>query len=918
MAIEADLQLRLAELYMRRAKSDRFFELNRESDFAVKLAPQRLKKASSKRMVRTAVGIYDYIQRKFPNYDKIDVVVFNNAFARQQLGDDSHAEKLYWKVIKSYKYSNLIPDSHLAIGEMAFRQKKFAHALEHFEAIKKYPQSRVYPYGLYKAAWTQYNLRRTMVAMKELEKVVAYGKEVEAQHLDARLDLRKEALSDMALFYGEILSSKSAYAYFEKQAKHEEIGDLILKLARIYDRHSMYKDKDIVLRDYIDENPKDKIVPEIFDQLVWNYEKMKDRSKTIAQLNKFFELCSADSSWSRSQKLDKKLKYEPDCISKVRKSSLRLSEKWLALWKKNQSYPEFADSAEMAFEIFLRDNPPRAKTNKARFAYAQLLFQRDKWRKASENYDLVGRATQQKELGHNARYAAILSLEKAVSSKKKKSKETWSDKDEKRLDELVSQYVTHHRAGRYRLDVEFKRALVAYEKSNYKVAGPIFYKLGETYSRAKKGLKAQDLYLDILNQNKDYSGLKKYSKKLLTRNKSMKKRMLKIQGIYEQSYFLEVQSTEEGGKLNEAIKGYKKFANSNPKSPLAEKAWWNAVQLHFKLNDFVGGAKAAQLLYKKFPKSKNAVSALLRSAQSYEAMGQLTEAADVLQQLSRIDQKSKWKWLSLAADFLVLKGDISKARQIYGELTQSKEPNLAFHGVSQLEKLDSKSKSHSARHEKLLKEIITSKRQPQASLAQLYFVDKAYEAKDYKSAFSEAMKLLRMNSNSSIYANSKARLIQARVLEDEYQRQSVKSHIDRFTTVFAIKTEKLQKAQKAYQDVVRYGDPSISIQSMEALSKLYTSYVNLLKNMPIPRGLQESEVPAFKAEMNKLGFPLEEKGVDTMAEALNQAKKLRLHDGSIPRVQHELDLLNMKNGPSPFVQVDEPPMVVPTAKGAGV
>lgn len=268
MAIEADLQLRLAELYMRRAKTERFFELNRESDVAVSLAPTKIKSASSKKMIVSAVNIYDQIERRFPNYDKIDQVVFNNAFARQQIGQEKASENKYWQVIKKYSYSDLVPDCHLAIGEMAFKQRRFSHALDHFNSIKKYPQSRVYPYGLYKGAWTYYNLRNTQLAMDSLEKVVEFGKMVEKEGLDVRLDLRKEALTDMALFYSELYPAKNAYKYFLKQAKRDEVGELLLKLARIYDRHSLYENKDVVLRDYIDDNPYNLIVPKIYDQLV--------------------------------------------------------------------------------------------------------------------------------------------------------------------------------------------------------------------------------------------------------------------------------------------------------------------------------------------------------------------------------------------------------------------------------------------------------------------------------------------------------------------------------------------------------------------------------------------------------------------------------------------------------------------------
>src|SRR5690606_25682317 len=148
--------------------------------------------------------------------------------ARQQLGQEKEAERMYWYLVKNFRNSPLVPDCHLAIGEINFDRSNFSFALEHFNAIKKYPESRVYPYGLYKAAWAYYNMRDAVSALKKLEEVVAYGKYVADQKIEQRLDLRKEALADMTVFYEDVLPAKSAFAYFRKQASELDVGPIIL------------------------------------------------------------------------------------------------------------------------------------------------------------------------------------------------------------------------------------------------------------------------------------------------------------------------------------------------------------------------------------------------------------------------------------------------------------------------------------------------------------------------------------------------------------------------------------------------------------------------------------------------------------------------------------------------------------------
>ena len=65
---------------------------------------------------------------------------------------------------------------------------------------------------------------------------------------------------------------------------------------------------------------------------------------------------------------------------------------------------------------------------------------------------------------------------------------------------------------------------------------------------------------------------------------------------------------------------------------------------------------------------------------------------------------------------------------------------------------------------------------------------------------------------------ARARFVQARVLEDEYRKQSVKAKMERVGIVLAIKTEKLEKAQKAFQSAIRYGDSPTSVKALANLA----------------------------------------------------------------------------------------------------
>jgi cellulose synthase operon protein C len=910
--IEAELLFRLAELHMRRAKTGRFVELHRKSDTVIRVAPKLVGNANSRRSIESAVRTYESIQTRFPRFAQLDLVIFNNAFARQQLGQEREAERLYWSLIKSFGSSPLVPDSHLAIGEINFDRGNFSFALEHFNAIRKFTESRVYPYGLYKAAWSHFNLHEPLLGLKKLEEVVAYGKFVAEKKIESRLDLRKEALGDMTLFYEDVYPAKDAFAYFKKQASELDFGPTILKLAKLYEHHSRHEDRQVVLNDFIENIPDSPHVARIHSDLIWNYDAMKKKDLAVAQMEKLFALCREDSSWLKVQRRAPRNPKEADprieCMNTLNDAAVKLASRWLKIWKKSPPFTDFADAAEKAFAVYLREPGSSKEVNEARFAYAELLFQRQKFRPASAQYALVSKDPKAGALRHEASYAAVLSFEKGVGDK-------WSDADEKTFQELARSYIDGNPRGQYRVDVEFKLALIAYEKSRYDEAAPIFLRLGREFAKTEKGKKSQDLYLDILNLKKDYKALKVYARELMVAE-SDPARKAKLQKIHEQSYFLEVQGLEEGQKYEAAIAGYKEFAAHNSGTELAEKALWNALQLHFKIFDFTGGAQAAEHYYDRYPTTKNGMDALLKAAQSYESMGQLEPAADILVKIAKADPKNANKWHALAADFYLLSNRVVRAKKYLTDLRQTGDAKTRAESLDKLLMLE-KAAGGGHAYKELLQTVAASGVQPQASLAKAELVEDQYKSGQQADAFNEAKKVVGMSQGSS-YAKARARMIQAKVLEDEFLRQSVKSRAEKVATVLAIKTEKLEKAQQAFQQTIKYGEPATSVESLRRLAGCYVHYVDALKNMPLPSGLTKEDEAGFRDEISKLAIPLEEKAIETLQEGLKAAKRLRIEG---PVTAEMRDALKKMNMPAPITdefELSEPAMAIPILAGVSL
>jgi TolA-binding protein len=906
-SLEPEIIYHLADLYMHRARSQRFFEIHRNSDQIMTFIPQQVKGETEASEIRKAIAKYEEMQLKFPEFRYADIVIFNDAYAHQQLGEDQEAERLLAKLIKTQSDSPLVADAYLAVGEINFAHRNFKVALENFKAIKKFPQSRVYPYGLYKAAWTYYNLQDAASGLKQLEEAVAFGREVAKNDMDSKLDLRKEALGDMALFYGDVKPANEAVDYFRDQAQELDAVTYLLKLVELYNHHSRYADIDVILKDVLLKFPQSPSVAGVHEELIWNSERMRNRAQASVLLANFDQWCDAKPKVKAVKPVA-----EIDCRAKIAEVSKKLATKWHATWKKQGGPDDLAASAEKGYRLYLKNiDAGNIELADVRFSYAELLFARAKYREASDNYASIEDyrikgVTLKPKVGHDAAYAAILSLEKATADK-------WSDVDEKRFVYLSDIYVKHYPQGQYVLDLQFKRAFIAYEKERYDEAAPLLKKIGWTGTKAtgavsEKVSKAQDLYLDILNIKKDYRGLKEAAQALLTVG-TEGTRTTQIEKIYREAYFSEIQALEEKGELAKAVDSYKKFALENTSSELASKAWWNASQLQFRMGDAEGGANTCYQMHKLFPSSSNGRDCLTKAAQTFENIARLDLAARVILHLAVVEMDKQDHWREVAADFFALSGNKERAIAMYLKLAESKKDKeqLALYEKALVLARDTGDQKTVALLET---KYVQAGVEPHVSRIAVEQAEHALAVGDMSRAFNDAKHLIGKDGVPKNMA-ARARLVQAQVLDDEFRRQSVKAHAERMGLVLSIKTEKLEKAQKAYQSVILYGDAETSTKALHHLADCYLDYAKTVKTMELPEGTAENDRQAFKAEIDQLVIPMEEKGIETMSQALESAKKAQLRDGQIAELQIEMSRLNMKTTVRPAITIHEPTIYLP-------
>lgn len=906
--LEPGLLYRKAELFVRQSKSARFFEFNRAEGNLLTLIPNAMKSATSQGKLKQAVNIYEEIEGRYPNYSELDSVLFNNAFLRQQLSQDDKAEKIFRNLLKRFPESILVPDTHLALAEMYYQKRKYDMALVDYEAIKQYPLARVYPYAIYKTGWTKYQLKDVEGAMKELELVIDVTEKL-AQQENSKINLKEEALSDLVLFYPEAREAKRAYSYFKKFAG-DKTGQYIISLSRLYERHSKFKELETVLNDLISNMPKSvdtsvayKMIVEN-DLMARNYEKATDHLASFeTHCMKYFkqEYNKPDPNAKIKDPKQKAIADEMDdevksCPVVLAKESLKLSIRWHKEWQNKSKKAKdgnldksdikridsIADATELAYSIYLRNSVQSEKKDTVRFNYAELLFQRKKHRLASEEYYKVAVSIKDPKIMHEASYYAIVSLESAVGDK-------WSDDDEKKYSSLADLYTTKNPKGKFVIEVKYKKAFIAYEKGRYAEALPTFKQIGWSGKGDEKLIvKSQDLFLDILNIQKDHKELVEATDHLMSLKPSAERKAALLK-INRESQFALGNDLEKKGNLDEAVVVYNKFAHENLDSKLADKAMWNLTQILIKKGDVKAAADKSFELYKLFPKSEFAKKSLQKAAELYEFMADTVHAGVTVAELAKVDTKDSVKWTKLSADFYILSNEFKKGVDIYKEMLKTPDEKMRKDIVGALIRLDT-SNIYSTKE---VKDLIAKYGGAKYSDEAISSAQKAYREKNPTLAFKLSSQIVG-DKNAPDDMQAQARFIQAEILRDEMVGQSVKTKVDRLEMVLTLKTEKLDKAQRAYQATIKYGDPATTLRAFYSLAKMYAHYVDALKGIQITDNITEKDKKLLLEEIANIVIPIEEKIADTLQAGIDFAKKYPAYDGYAFELRNELNRVNFK------------------------
>lgn len=830
---EPDLLFRLAELYMRRSKSGRFFDLNEGSE--IKLKQIGLGRENAQKPLVEAIRIYDDMIRRFPHYDTLDAVYFNAAMAYAQTQQLAKARQHYGDLIAKFPNSPLIPDALLEAGEIDYQKQLFTRALEQFKAIEKFKSSKAYPYGLYKSAWCYYNLKQTGEGINQLLEVLKInpiGTDDKNKY-----NLRQETLRDLTLFAGETVQPQQVIGFFRPLTTDDEFGSVILALTDLYESHSRFKEISLFADEFIDRFATNKKIPELYVRLIQTHETLKNRDTVIEKMKGMSKFCSRNNE-------------NPECFVQFKKVSLEISKKWWEIWLKNKTHEQFSALTKKSFEILLENDNPAQPDSASRYAYAELLFQIGQFDKAEAQYEIISlQSTCEPQMKHDALYGALFSVEKMTAA------QASTELTEKQK-QLSLRYVAEFKTGEYIIPITFKLGLIAYQQAAYDLSLKYLNSIVSLKLPADLQLQSEDMILDIYNIKKDYVTLLAQVKKIEEKTQNLKRREALLL-LKQQAHFAMISQPDKNETAKAHIEKLMGFAGEYKQTPLAQTAHWQAIAQAYAAEEDFLGAQLSEKYYADYPTDTRNTDALKEALKVYIDSAHVSEAIRIVTVLSQTVKDETRTYRTLECQLTDLLQQKNKALACYAQLFNDSNAEQKKTVLPSYLALFEQNKN-SPEYLKLQQQLMAMQIEPYATQILIGQAEALLAQGKAKEAFAMSLKINARNVDEGTRAA--ARVLQARILEDEFRAQSLKAREDKLSMVLAMKAEKLDKSLTAYTSALKMSNSEpVQKSALEGIDRLYSHFITAVHDIILPDTLSAGDKQQIQNELKTLIAPFSEK-----------------------------------------------------------
>ncbi len=506
-----------------------------------------------------AIKYYTRMKKDYPDYSKIDEILYYLAYEYEQNKDLDRARNVYLELIERSPNSPYVPNAYLAFGELFFVEamgdpSKWSLAESAYKEVTKYkpPQNKVYGYALYKLGYVYWNSGEYAQAIQEFKNVIEYANKFE--DLPSAKLIRKSARRDIIPVYAVAGKPSKAYNFFrplsgDTGGGQEATLQMMRDLGISYYDTGHYEEAIALYRDLMARDKGDQFCE--YQVFISQAIQAISASDKVAIRR---ELDSMVGVYERFNKEEHAEEAKLNCSNRTAELLAETAMSWhlesvgsggtrgtndpktmdLAAYLYGKVVDNFtqAEFEKFTFPRIVKEDWPNIY--KIRYAMADLLYVQQRWEDCGPAFDAVVDENPKSETAPEAAYAAVLCYQKMydqlhkgesdrkgkglaptrddVGGKEAKGSE-WEKFKPKELTPMqkgmigaFNRYVCYiqppagnKQAEEQYVDVKYARARTYYEAQHWAEAAIAFRDIALNYSDKDAAVYAGQLYLESLN-----------------------------------------------------------------------------------------------------------------------------------------------------------------------------------------------------------------------------------------------------------------------------------------------------------------------------------------------------------------------------------------------------------------------------------
>lgn len=287
---EADTLLELSYVLWDRAEAYEIEAYDQKYEVGIAQAEQAGEKAEARRLKVEQQNLLELgraakldvvnhlkrIERAFPNFGKLDEVLYSLGFHLNEMERPGEAVDAYMRLVRKRPKSNFLPDAYLGIGNYYFSKNQGGESLKWYTKVTEFPESSIYGWGLYYIAWVHYNQQQWDAAIKGFIRVLDYSK----NEANGRVGFIEDGSRYLVRSWAETGKPKEALAFFKRVVPGTEIL-LLDNLAAYYVEVSAFEKSNLVLDDLIEYAKTDAQLLKYLTMRLENSYKLHDLEQTV-------------------------------------------------------------------------------------------------------------------------------------------------------------------------------------------------------------------------------------------------------------------------------------------------------------------------------------------------------------------------------------------------------------------------------------------------------------------------------------------------------------------------------------------------------------------------------------------------------------------------------------------------------------